>query len=120
MTVKDCYDIIGGNYEEAKSRLMDDTRIARFLGMFMRDKSMQVITDALEKKDYAEAFSGAHSLKGVTQNMAFTRLSKAVEALTEDLRGGNPSDNMMDLYHETKADYQLVVQTIKEFQDSQV
>lgn len=119
MTVKECYDIIGGNYEEAKKRLMDDTRIAKFLGMFLRDKSMQVITDALENKDYQEAFNGAHSLKGVSQNMAFARLSKAVEALTEDLRGGNSSDNTMDLYRETETIYQLILQTIKEFQDSQ-
>lgn len=119
MTVKECYDIIGGNYEEAKNRLMDDTRIAKFLGMFTRDKSMQVITDALANKDYTEAFNGAHSLKGVSQNMAFSKLSKAVEALTEDLRGGNSSGNTMKLYHETMVNYQLIVKTIKKFQDSQ-
>lgn len=120
VTVKECYDCIGGNYEEAKNRLLDDKRITKFLRMFTLDKSMQAITEALEKKDYAEAFNGAHSLKGVSQNMAFSRLSMEVEALTEDLRGGSPSENVMNLYQETYTDYQLVMQTIKEFLDSQV
>jgi len=119
MTVKEFYDSIGGNYEEAKTRLMDDTRIIKYLGMFTRDKSMQVITESLEKKDYNEAFNGAHSLKGVSQNMAFAGLSKAVEALTEDLRGGKSSENTMELYHETKEIYQTVMDTIQKLQDSQ-
>lgn len=119
MTVKECYDRIGGNYAEVKGRLLDDTRIAKFLGIFMRDQSFQGITEALEKNDYEEAFKGAHSLKGVSRNMAFTALSDAVDALTEDLRGGNSSENTLRLYEETKANYLLAVQTIKKFQDSQ-
>ncbi len=119
MTVKECYDSIGGNYEEAKARLMDDTRIIKFLRMFTSDKSMQRITDALENKDYTEAFNGAHSLKGVSQNMAFAELSKAVEALTEDLRGGKSSENTMELYHKTREIYRTVMDTIQKLLDSQ-
>lgn len=119
MTVKECYDRIGGSYDEAKSRLLDDTRIARFLGIFLRDQSFRSITEALEKKDYGEAFKGAHSLKGVSRNMAFSALSDAVEALTEDLRGGNSSENTMNLYEQTKRNYELTVQAIKAFQASQ-
>ena len=49
MTVKECYDRIGGSYDEAKQRLMDDKRMVKFLGMFLRDTSFQEITAALEK-----------------------------------------------------------------------
>lgn len=119
MTVEECYSIIGGSYEEAKSRLRDDARIAKFMGMFMRDQSFQTITAAIETQNYEEAFKGAHSLKGVCSNMAFTRLYEAVDALTEDLRGGHSSDNTMNFYEKTKELYQLVTQTITEFQNSQ-
>lgn len=119
MTVEECYSIIGGSYDEAKGRLRDDARIAKFMGMFMRDQSFQTITAALADKNYEEAFKGAHSLKGVCSNMAFTRLYEAVDELTEDLRGGNSSDNTMNLFERTKENYELAVKTIKEFQDSQ-
>lgn len=119
MTVEECYSSIGGNYEEVKGRLRDDARIIKFMGMFMRDQSFQTITDAIANKDYPEAFKGAHSLKGVSSNMAFTRLYEAVDELTEDLRGGSSSENTQSLYEKTKEIYEAVVSVIKEFQDSQ-
>lgn len=120
MTVKECYDRIGGSYDEAKQRLMDDKRMLKFLGMFLRDKSFEQITDALAQNDYAEAFKGAHSLKGVSHNMAFSALCGAVDVLTEELRSGSPSTDVTPLYEKTKAAYELTVQTIKELLDSQV
>lgn len=119
MTVKECYDLTGGNYNEAKQRLMDDKRILKFLGMFMRDTSFQQITAAMENQDYAEAFKGAHSLKGVSRNMAFDALGDAVEALTENLRGGSSSADTMALYEKTKTTYELVARTIEELLASQ-
>lgn len=119
MTVEECYKSIGGNYEEVKSRLRDDARIIKFMGMFMRDQSFQTITDAMANKDYGEAFKGAHSLKGVSSNMAFTRLYEIVDQLTEDLRGGTSSENTPELYEKTKEIYEMVVHTIQEFQASQ-
>ncbi|MCM1468359.1 MAG: Hpt domain-containing protein [Alistipes sp.] len=119
MTVEECYNKIGGNYEEVKGRLRDDARIIKFMGMFMRDQSFQTITDALAKQDYNEAFKGAHSLKGVSSNMAFTSLYEAVHELTEDLRGGSSSENTQSLYEKTKEAYEKVAETLKEFQDLQ-
>lgn len=119
MTVKECYDRIGGSYEEAKQRLMDDKRMLKFLGMFLRDTSFEQITGAIAKNDYAEAFKGAHSLKGVSHNMAFSALCGAVDILTEELRSGNPSTDVTSLYEKTKDAYELTVQTIKELLDSQ-
>ena len=119
MTVEECYSNIGGSYEEDKSRLLDDARITKFMGMFMRDQSFQTITDAIANQDYAEAFKGAHSLKGVSSNMAFTRLYEAVDELTEDLRGGSSSENTLNLYEKTKDIYEAVARAIKEFQDAQ-
>lgn len=120
MTVKECYDRIGGSYDEAKQRLMDDKRMVKFLGMFLRDTSFQEITEALGKNDYAEAFKGAHSLKGVSRNMAFSVLADTTETLTEELRSGNPSGDITALYEKTKAAYELTVESIHELLASQV
>ena len=98
---------------------MDDKRILKFLGMFMRDTSFQEITAALEKQDYAEAFKGAHSLKGVSRNMALAALADAVDGLTENLRGGGATEDTMALYEKTKAAYELVTRSIEELLASQ-
>ncbi len=119
MTVKECYDRIGGSYDEAKQRLMDDKRMLKFLGMFLRDTSFEQITNALAQNDYTEAFKGAHSLKGVSHNMAFSALCGAVDVLTEELRSGTPSMDVTLLYEKTKDAYERTVQTIKELLDSQ-
>ena len=40
MTVQECYEAIGGNYQEAIGRMMDDARVKRFSGMFLKDTSV--------------------------------------------------------------------------------
>jgi HPt (histidine-containing phosphotransfer) domain-containing protein len=119
MTVKECYDRIGGSYDEAKKRLMTDKLMVKFLGMFLRDTSFQQITEALSQNNYEEAFKGAHSLKGVCHNMAFSALCAAADPLTEELRGKGSGESVQQLYEKTKEVYELTVQTIKEFIDSQ-
>ncbi len=118
MTIKECYEIMNANYEEALNRLMTDALIERFVGKFLNDPSFNKLTAALEEENYEEAFNAAHTLKGVSQNMAFDALSAPVSALTEDLRSRQCSPNTASLYDETKKAYEHVIKTIQDFQAS--
>ncbi len=118
MTIKECYDIMNGNYEEALRRLMNDSLIQRFLNKFINDKSFENLCAAMSAEDYEQAFQEAHSLKGVSQNMAFTALSDAVCALTEELRGGNYTEAVPGYFEETKKQYSLVKQAILDYNSS--
>lgn len=112
MTTQECYTLLKGNYQEAKSRLMNDTLIDRFLLRFPDDPSMQQLLDSLSQQNYTEAFHAAHTLKGVAANLAFTQLQQSASALTEALRGGQcPAD--ASLLPQLQSDYQLVMDTIK-------
>lgn len=86
MTIKECYDMFGGSYELMKLRISKDEIIKKFLIKFLSEPSFDNLCKALENEDYAGAFRAAHSMKGVSANLALQRLEKSVIALTELLR----------------------------------
>ena len=66
MTVKECYEIIGANYEEVESRLRTEERIKKFLLKVLNDKSYDLLCDSIKQKNMEEAFRAAHTLKGIS------------------------------------------------------
>lgn len=116
MTVKECYEKMGGSYEEILSRLMKDDMIKKFLFKFLNGGSFQQLSDAMEAKNYEEAFKAVHTLKGVSANMAFTSLTQPCDKLTENLRGGQADDKAQEYFEEIKKSYELVKKTIEELQ----
>ena len=86
MTVRECYEAIGGNYEDVLGRLQNDALIRKFTLKFLEDQSYLQLKQALENKNYEDAFRSAHTLKGVSQNLSFDRLYEVSNELTELLR----------------------------------
>ena len=84
--IQEFYEKINGNYEVALSRMQNDERIKKYLNFFLMDESYKVLEEGINSNDCEAAFRGAHTLKGVCQNMAFTALSTVVEQITEELR----------------------------------
>ena len=122
MQLKECYESFGGNYEDVKSRLMKDTLIQRLVIKFLADTSYQGLTQAMEKKDYGEAFRAVHTLKGVSQNLSCDTLSCSTEELTETLRRweSEPVDEekCLQLYQKVSEDYKTVTDAIRQLQES--
>ena len=65
MTMQECYKAIGGNYEAVLVRLHSEALIQRFTLKFLEDQSYLQLKQALENKNYEDAFRSAHTLKGV-------------------------------------------------------
>ena len=86
MTVKECYEIIGANYEEVESRLRTEERIKKFLLKVLNDKSYDLLCDSIKQKNMEEAFRAAHTLKGISQNLSLTTLYQSSNLLSEKLR----------------------------------
>ena len=86
MTMQECYEAIGGNYEAVLGRLHSEALIRRFALKFLEDQSYIQLKQALKNKNYEDAFRGAHTLKGVCQNLSFDRLYEVSNELTELLR----------------------------------
>lgn len=109
MTLKELYEQIGGNYQETLSRLPSETMVKKFVLKYAADPTFSELKKALEEKDWETAFRAAHTLKGVAQNLGFEKMYKAVFALTEQLRGGNPLQD--------EADWEAVQQAQKAIED---
>ena len=78
MTIQECYEAIGGNYEDVLRRLRSEALIRKFTLKFLEDQSYPLLKQALGDNNYEEAFRGAHTLKGVCQNLSFDRLYEVV------------------------------------------
>lgn len=106
MTIQACYALMGADYREVSNRLGTDTRIVKYLGKFMQDKSFSSLCTALERGEWTTAFSYAHNLKGLSLNLALTSLSRSSSKLCEALRGGRPQGNIGEMFLELEEDYQ--------------
>ena len=119
MTIKECYDFMGGNYEDVIHRLMNDKIVVKFAIKFLSDPSYDQLVEALKVEDYETAFRASHTIKGVCKNLGFARLSKSSDALTEALRGGKNQDTT-ELEKQVMEDYELTVKAVHLMEETEV
>ena len=77
MTIKECYEQIGADYEDVRSRLRSDLLIRKFFLKFPDDKSFGQLKEALKSGDREGAFRAA--LEEV--NDAFAVVNEAYEKI---------------------------------------
>ena len=109
--IQEFYEKINGNYEVAISRMQNDERIQKYLKFFLIDESYKSLEDGMASGDCDVAFRGAHTLKGVCQNMAFTALSTVVEQITEELRAKN-FEKAKETFPQVEVEYKKVIDEI--------
>ena len=119
MTVAELYAQIGGDYEEALSRLSMDMLVERFIVKLLDDTSCRDLCAAWEAGDEAAAFKAAHAAKGVYANLALADLTRLASAITEALREGNEdlraTTDVDALVGELSAKYAKVTAAIEAF-----
>ena len=116
MTLQECYSALGGDYEDAINRLRSDKILQKFVFKFLDDKGYGMLLESMEAKDYEEACRAAHSIKGVCQNLSFTKLFESSRNLNDALRSGY-SPEVPDLMAKVEEDYQQTVEAIRKLQD---
>ena len=115
MTVQECYEAFGGNYQEVVSRLRTDERIIRFLKMALNDGSYQLLVDSIATNNVDEAFRAAHTLKGVCGNLSISRFGESSTALCEYLREKRViDDKVLAMVEKVKEDYELTISCIQQ------
>ena len=115
MTVKECYEAIGADYEDVMGRLRKDERVQKFVLKLLDDKSYELLENSVASKDMSEAFRAAHTLKGVCQNLSLTPLYQSASELAERLRNGQEfSEDMKPLLEQVKKDYTHMIDCIKQ------
>ena len=114
MTVEKCYEVMKGDYKDVLSRLVTDERIKKFLIKMLSDPSFVQLCDAMDKKNMEDAFRAAHTLKGISKNLALTALASSSGNLTEALRNKHEYDDEIEsLMKKVRKDYALTLACIQ-------
>lgn len=117
MTVKECYDAMGANYEEIMGRLRTEERVKKFLLKVLNDKSYDLLTTSMEERNIEEAFRAAHTIKGVCQNLSLTRLYESANELSEMLRGRSEyGGDIEPVLQKVKEDYAQMIAQIQKLE----
>lgn len=115
MTLQQCYAALGGDYEEVLGRLRSEGLIRKFVIKFLDDPSYDLLRSSMEAENWEEAFRGAHTIKGVCQNLSFTTLYHSSAQLCEALREGRPPQDP-GLFHQVRQDYEAAVSAIRAYE----
>ena len=113
MTIKECYEQMGADYEGLLSRLGSEALIKKFAVKFLADGSFQDLKTSLEAGEAQQAFRAAHTLKGICLNLGFDNLYKPSEELTELLRGREILPGSQEKFAEVEAQYNRIVTAIQ-------
>ena len=83
MNLEEFYAQIGGDYADTLQRLCNENMVKKFVKMYQDDPTCADLHNAALQQDWEAAFRGAHTLKGVAQNLGFERLYQVSAVLTE-------------------------------------
>ena len=117
MTLQQCYQALGGDYDDVLGRLRSERLVQKFVLKFLDDGSYRLLLDSIAAGDAQEAFRAAHTIKGMCQNLSFTLLANSVSELTDCLRKGSLEGHEQYL-PKVQEDYEKSVAAIKEFASS--
>ncbi|MDE5801747.1 MAG: Hpt domain-containing protein [Lachnospiraceae bacterium] len=83
----------GADVETTLKRFMGkEAMYMKYVMKFLDDENFNKIQESLKNRDYEAAFSGAHTLKGVTANLGLNPINAAASEMSELLRGKAAAD----------------------------
>lgn len=93
MNLEEFYAQIGGDYADTLQRLCNENMVKKFVKKYQDDPTCANLHNAALQQEWEVAFRGAHTLKGVAQNLGFERLYQVSAVLTEAMRGNKPLED---------------------------
>ena len=124
MTLKELYQRIDGDYEQAVSVLRIEKLMDKHIRKFSTNGVVEKLLEAGKAKDPKEMFESAHALKGVSGNLGLKRLSESASLLAEEYREGHArslSDAEVDrILEEIAAAYRKIKDGIEAYEGSGV
>ena len=112
MTIKQCYQAMGADYEDVAQRLPSEAMVKKFAMKFSEDESFAQLTEALKSGDVETAFRAVHTMKGLCLTLGFSQLAAPSSELTELLRA-KQLDGSEALYNKLAQEYTKTVEFLK-------
>ncbi len=118
MDLRECYVAFGGDYDEVLGRLQREQTVRKFVCKFLDDKSFHMLEESIRSEDYEEALRAVHTLKGICQNLSFTRLYESSSLMTKAFKGGENKEAVA-MMSRLSNDYHQIINTIQEYIQSE-
>lgn len=117
MTVQECYESIGADFEGVLGRMGSEAMMKRFALKFLDEPSYRSLVKAVEEQNAEGVFRAAHTLKGICLNLGLDRLYEASASLTERFRG-REFNGYEEAYGKVQQEYQNTVDAIRTMAES--
>lgn len=117
MTLKECYQMLGGDYAEVTERLHSEAFVRRCVAKFVQDTNFDKVCAALAGGNCEAAFRAMHTFKSLCHSLAFCRIYPAADSLTEALRAGQKDEAVL-LLEELKPEYSRLMGILRQYQES--
>ena len=119
MDNKELLGEMGVDYQVTLPRFVDSEEFyIAMLKKFLEDDNQKKLNECLENGNYEEAFTAAHTLKGVSGNLGLGILNDYIVPLTEELR--NPpydATAIHDYLQKVNDKYEICVESIEKLQE---
>jgi HPt (histidine-containing phosphotransfer) domain-containing protein len=85
------------DFSTALSRLMGNKKLyAKMLGMLINSKEFDAFEQAVSEGDLKKASEHAHTIKGMTGNLAVTKLYEISAKLNQEMNNGVKNDALIE------------------------
>lgn len=105
------------DYKRLLSRFSDNKMLLiKFMKKFLDDETYSALKHSVEEENYEKILTNAHTLKGISANLGFDRLSGFCAEIVSSIREGNHA-KVLPAYQKAAKEYQLVVGVIEKLQE---
>lgn len=120
MTVRELYDEIGGNYDQAIRVMKMDKLIDKHIRRLKNSSVFDAVFEAGESMDPVRLFESTHAMKGMCANLGLDKLAECAAKITENYRPGSTQtlsdDEVKDILDEIKRLYQITIDGIDRYE----
>lgn len=122
MTLKELYQNIDGDFEQASRVLRVEKLIDKHIRKFAENPVFDRLFAAEETMDATELFESTHAIKGVCGNLGLTGLAALASDVTEEFRPGNTrklsDEEVKGKLAQIKELYNKTVEGIKAYEEA--
>lgn len=106
---------IGVEYDEVLQRFMGkEDFYLRMLKKFLDDKNYEGLKQTVEQKDWAGAFTYAHTVKGLCGNLGLGAMLEYIVPLTEEVRSAPYNEeSIMEYMQNVSSAYEKTIEAIQ-------
>lgn len=122
MTLKELYEIIGGDYDQALRVLRVEKLMDKHIRKLTKGSVVEQLIAAGEAMDPAQMFDAAHASKGMCGNLGLKKLSDLASEIAEEFRPGNPrtmtDGQVREKLDEINALYRRAVEGVHQYEQN--